>query len=181
MGVPAFLHVPAGVLQALRENLVQRRPVLGCSGGPECLESGASPGIEPIDFVRGLTVGQFGVKRNRLLCPLAVLCFWSVFWFPCLWVCLRVSMTPMLLGLPVSVTLASGSCCLSRLLSVHPGRGPCWIGRNAGLGWPLPMLSRNRRPKPRPGVRSRVLGSLLFARPRAPTRKCMSKRFPCPC
>lgn len=116
------------------------------------------------------------VERNRHLCPLAVLCFW-IGLLASLPLGLHVSVTPVLLGLLVSVTLASGSCRLSRLLSVRPGRGPCWIGRNAGLGWPLPMLSRNRRQKPRPGV----LVSLLFARPRAPSRKCMSKRSLCPC
>lgn len=150
MGIPTSLHMPAGVLQAVRGSVVQRRTILGCSGGPGCLESRASPGIEPIDLARGLRVGQFGVKQNRHLCLLAVLCFW-VGLLASLSLGLQVSVTPMLVGLPFSVTLASGSCCLSRLLSVRLGRGPCWIGRNAGLGWPLPMLSRNRRPKPRPG------------------------------
>lgn len=49
----------------------------GLPSGVECLESGASPGIELIDFVRGLRVGQFGVKRNRHQRLLAVLSFWG--------------------------------------------------------------------------------------------------------
>lgn len=65
--------MPAGVLQAVRGSVVQRRTILGCSGGPGCLESRASPGIEPIDLARGLRVGQFGVKQNRHLCLLALM------------------------------------------------------------------------------------------------------------
>lgn len=174
MGIPAFFHMPAGVQQAVLGSAVQRRTVLGWL----FWRSGVSrvPGIawegthRPFLQLEGGTVC---VKWNRHLCPLAVLCFWIglLASLP-----LGLQVTPVLLGLPVSVTLASGSCCLSCFLSVRPGWGPCWIGRNAGLGWPLPMLSRNRRSKPRPGV----LISLLFARPRAPTRKCMSKRSPCP-
>lgn len=55
----------------------------------------------------GVRVGQLGIKRNRFLCPL-VLCF-CVGFLASLPLGLQISMTPMLLGLPFSVILASGS------------------------------------------------------------------------
>lgn len=154
MGIPAFFHMPAGVQQAVRGSMVQRRTVLGWlfwrTGVSRVRGIAWDRTHRPCPRLQGRTVC---VKPNRHLCSLAILCFW-IGLLASLPLGLQVSVTPVLLGLPVSVTLTSGSCCLSRLLSVRPGWGPCWIGRNAGLGWPLPMLSRNRRLKPRPGVLS---------------------------
>lgn len=81
---------------------------VGYAGGRQCrLEFGESPWIEPMNLACGLRVGQLGIKRNQYLCPL-VLCFWVGF-LASLPLGLQISMTPMLLGLPFSVILASGS------------------------------------------------------------------------
>lgn len=156
MGVPAFLYMPVGARQAVRGSVAWRRIVLGL-----CRWAA-------VTRVRGIVLDRTHepcLRREG-----------GITWYQTeplsMPTCLK------LLG-RFSSLLASGSpglhdshdfgspplcvcdprlwirlVCLSRLLSACPGRGPRGKGRNAGLGRPLPTLSRNRHGKPRPGVQS---------------------------
>lgn len=74
--------------------------MLGCSGGRECLESRASPRIEPMDLVRGVRDNL--VLNGTDICAHSLPYVLGVGLLASLPLGLQVSMTPMILGLPLS-------------------------------------------------------------------------------